>query len=434
MYKGERAEYAALNIQKLALLVLVFVGLSSGCARVVLMPTPNLYIRAEEDPFAEVSPALRTNRVEVIYGTDRRPIDQEAESVEYGSERSMSLAVGVSVAELGEDVSWEALAEASRVRRRRKRIGLTVIETREIGRYPSTMERITVVNGEMVDDPEAIAAEARIEKSLHEAIAERLAATDHKDAYVFIHGYNTTFDFALLTIAQLWHFLGREGVPVLYSWPAGRGGLLRGYTADRESGEFTIFHLKQFLRALASCPDLERIHIIAHSRGTDVTITALRELNIESEVAGRGSGTLPKLGNLILAAPDLDFEVTTQRIGAERLFDVADRFTIYLSPEDKAIWISTWLFDSVRRLGRLLPSDLSPKQKELAPKLTRLQLIESLVRNAGLTGHSYFYTNPAVSSDLVLILRYDKDPGEENGRPLIERSYNFWEIHDGYPN
>lgn len=423
-----------MNFWKRALVVSVCIGMSSGCARVTLMPTPNLYIGSEEDPFADVSPSLQNNRVEVIYGTDRRPVEQDAESAEYGSERSMSLAVGVSTAELGKDVSWEALAEASRVRRRRTKIGLSILETREIGRYPSTTERSTVVNGIIVDDPEALAAEATIENLLHEAIAERLTATDRKEAYLFIHGYNTTFDFALLTIAQLWHFIGREGVPVLYSWPAGRGGgIIRGYTADRESGEFTIFHLKQFLRALARCPDLERIHVIAHSRGTDVTLTALRELSIESEAAGRGSGTLPKLGNLILAAPDLDFEVTTQRIGAERLFDVADRFTIYLSPEDKAIWLSTWLFDSVRRLGRLLPSDLSPAQKELAPKLTRLQLIESLVRNAGLSGHVYFYKNPAVSSDLMLILRYDRDAGEENGRPLIERGYNFWELHDGYP-
>ena len=423
-----------MNFWKRAFCVLLCVGLSSGCAHLALMPTPNLYVGSEEDPFADVPSSLQTNRVQVIYGTDRRPIEKEAESVKYGSQRSMSLAVGVSTAELGEDVSWEKLAEASRARLRKTRVGLAVVETKEIGRYPPTVERSTVINGVMVDDPEAIAAEARVEKTLHEAIGQRLAATHRKEAYVFIHGYNTTFEFALLTIAQLWHFLGREGVPVLYSWPAGRGGLLRGYTADRESGEFTIFHLKQFLRALARCPDLERVHIIAHSRGTDVTISALRELNIELEAVGQSTGSLPKLGNLILAAPDLDFEVTMQRVGAERLFDVADRFTIYLSPEDKAIWLSTWLFDSVRRLGRLLPSDLNPRQKELAPQLPQLQLIQSLVRNAGLSGHVYFYKNPAVSSDLILILRYDRDPGEESGRPLIERAYNFWEIHDGYPN
>jgi esterase/lipase superfamily enzyme len=44
------------------------------------------------------------------------------------------------------------------------------------------------------------------------------AATHRKEAYLFIHGYNTTFDFALLTIVQLWHHTGREGIPVLYSW------------------------------------------------------------------------------------------------------------------------------------------------------------------------------------------------------------------------
>ena len=44
----------------------------------------------------------------------------------------------------------------------------------------------------------------------------------------------------MLVIAELWHFLGRQGVPILYTWPAGFGGL-RGYTRDRESGSSPSF-------------------------------------------------------------------------------------------------------------------------------------------------------------------------------------------------
>ena len=51
------------------------------------------------------------------------------------------------------------------------------------------------------------------------------------------------------------------------------------------------------------------------------------------------------------------------------------------------------------------------------------------------TRHSYFRTNPAVSSDLILMIRDNRDPGAENGRPLIEidRGLNYWKIKDGYP-
>ena len=40
-------------------------------------------------------------------------------------------------------------------------------------------------------------------------------------------------------------------VPVAYSWPAGSKGLIRGYTYDHDSSEFTVYHLKQMLHALA---------------------------------------------------------------------------------------------------------------------------------------------------------------------------------------
>ena len=48
-------------------------------------------------------------------------------------------------------------------------------------------------------------------------------------------------------------------------------------------------------------------------------------------------------------------------------------------------------------------------------------------------GHTYFCLNRAVSSDLILILRDNLDPGTENGRPLKRRKGGFWEIHDDYP-
>ncbi len=56
-----------------------------------------------------------------------------------------------------------------------------------------------------------------------------------------------SIDFAASAHAEIWHFLGRRGVPILYSWPAAHGGLL-GYFVDRESCEFTIYPLPRACR------------------------------------------------------------------------------------------------------------------------------------------------------------------------------------------
>ena len=45
-------------------------------------------------------------------------------------------------------------------------------------------------------------------------------------------------------MAEFWHFLGRLGVPLKYTWPAGRPGL-NGYSYDRESSEFTVNHRRR---------------------------------------------------------------------------------------------------------------------------------------------------------------------------------------------
>jgi esterase/lipase superfamily enzyme len=287
------------------------------------------------------------------------------------------------------------------------------------------------VDGKFVDDP-AVLAEARDAAGrLRGELQRRLDLTPRKEAFVFVHGFHNTFEYAAFTLAEMWHFLGREGVPILYTWPAGHPGMLRGYNYDRESGQFTIYHLKQVLRILAASPDLEKIHIIAHSRGTDVASTAVRELLIEARAGGKDPREALKIGNLILAAPDLDFEVSLQRFAAERFFRSADRTTIYVSKGDKAIGMSGWLFGSVRRMGQLGYEDLPEDERQILRQVGQIQFIDARVK--GGWGHDYFHSSPAVSSDVILLLRYDRDPGAANGRPLTRPEGGFWTITKGYP-
>ena len=232
-------------------------------------------------------------------------------------------------------------------------------------------------------------------------------------------------------MAGLWHFLGRQGIPIVYTWPSGGKSPLQGYTYDRESGEFTICHLKNFIQVLASCPGLEKIHIICHSRGTDIATSALGELVSEIRAAQQSPHQELKLGNFILAAPDLDMEVAIQRFATKRLAWETDRTTMYVSEKDRAIGLSDWLFSSQRRLGQLRSQDVPEYLKKSMQHMDRFQIIDAKVRTDS-TGHSYFHASPAVSSDIILILRDNRQPGQENGRPLISIMHNYWEINDEY--
>ncbi len=406
----------------------------TACEHTGLMKTPNLYIATNDDPFTKIRPEQQKVTVDLLYATDRgeevEPEEPHGQGIQYGHSRSDSLAFGRATVALGEQVTWEELHEASLTRRRNRLFVPQLTETTELGRF-SPAQKTWLLNPDgMLPNDEVVAADSPVAARLTTEVENALAVSDRKEAYVFIHGYNNQFYHATLTMAQLWHFMGRPGVPIVYSWPAGRGGI-RGYTFDTESSQFTVFHLKQFLQALAATPGLEKIHILAHSRGTDVATAAIRELMIAYRAAGEDTRTALKLGNLVLAAPDIDVDVVEQTLVADGMIAVPERFTIYLSPKDRALLISSWLMDSVKRLGNLGVDNLSAEERNLLTTLPLLTFINADVKS-DITGHAYFWTNPAASTDLILLLRDNLDPGVKNGRPLIRRSDNYWVLRDNY--
>jgi hypothetical protein len=106
-----------------------------------------------------------------------------------------------------------------------------------------------------------------------------------------------------------------------------------------------------------------------------------------------------------------------------------------MSKTDEAIGFSTWLFVSQKRMGRVTEEDVSEvsRQRAKAKVLAGGALIDANV-DSGFIGHSYFYSHPAVLSDLILILRDNRAPGDANGRPLIRSSRGFWSLEEDYPN
>ena len=391
-----------------------------GCATRQLMPTPNLYLNAASDPFATVPAHFRTSEVDVLYVTDRVGERRKDGRLEYGYGRSASLAFGACVVEIGDDVDWRTLVRESTTAKRQTRLELAVKETVELCRFPATPQT-----------PDDVDAGLRASRELVREIERRLEFTETKELFVFVHGYNNTFEGAVFSIAELWHFLGREGVPVAYTWPAGYG-TIKGYAYDRESGEFTIYHLKQFLKAVADCGALDSVNIIAHSRGSDVVMTALRELFIEARAAGADPKEVYAIENVVLFAPDLDLDVTLQRVGAERVGTGVSRVTVYVSAFDRAIGLASWLFTSTTRLGRLRASDISGHRAQKLGQLVEIDVVDVRVKTGGV-GHSYYRESPEAASDLVLLLRYNLPPGAEYGRPLGKELPNYYFLTEGYP-
>lgn len=421
------------------LIVVALAAVGVGCEShsfYEFIPAPRLVTDGlEPDPFDRVPTALQTPAAEVVYITDRKPGEISERGQEYGYERSFSSAFGTMLVHFGpKDMDWNTLVAESRSPKRSKQMVVTTSGISELGRYPDTPEGIDWSDPEdPKPSPQDAAARAAADEKFRQLMAERLARSPDKRVFLFVHGYHCEFEWPAYVIAQLWHYMGRPGVPVAYSWPAARPGALRGYQYDRESGEFTVHHLKQFLKLLASCPDVTEVQILSHSRGTDVLTSALRELRYEYGGPVEAGRKL-KLGTVVLAAADIDASVATQRLSAAGLLMMPQRLlTVYVSREDEALGMSTWMFDSERRLGKLRPEDLKSRAVEVLRRYPKFEIVDSRVKTPKMFSHSYFFAHASGSSDLILLMRDNRPAGAANGRPLERDPSGFWIMNEGYP-
>lgn len=383
----------------------------------------------------EAGGASRARSMEVLYVTDRARTTAPDGSLSYGSERSKTLSFGSAV--------LEEQAPSGRQDQ------FTVARVTEVGAFPATPYPMEAVAGGLRRTPATISAHKRAAAELQDEVARSLARSKRKEIVFFIHGYANDFDDALETTGSLCRTLHDEFVCIALTWPAGGSrGAFMGYNVDRESGEFAVADMKKAIRIIATTPGVKKVHIIAHSRGTDVLASVLQQLAIETYV---GHSTLEqryKIDNVVLFAADIDLDVArTKLFGLSSDPDLpigskADpaglvrhgsfHLTVYSSPKDRALGISGRIFGSTARLGQVSLPKLGAAKPFANGDGARLSQWIDFIEfdgDAGWIGHSYFVSNPAVGADLDALIRENLMPGDP-GRPLVEIKRPFWRVVD----
>ncbi|HWZ74309.1 MAG TPA: alpha/beta hydrolase [Casimicrobiaceae bacterium] len=417
----------------------------TGCATShVMMPTPVLYTGPNARPLLTDPPVdNRPPSLDLLFLTDRAPA-QQADGLRYTAARSRSIAFGSATVEFGEGLSWGTLIDESTAAQRGTRLQLKLGSTMELGRFPPIPYEVAVLPDGVRRARAVVDAYEKAKRELQADIARRLTLAHRKEVVLFVHGYHSSFETAALTMGELCHFLGRDFVCGIFTWPAGgQGGGRFGYDVDRESSEYAIEDLVKLIRIIGRTPGVEKVHLIAHSRGTDTLASALAQLSAEAYTLRSSPEREFHIGKVVLIAPDLDGDVAVTKIF--KVFSDPDlpfgggpdpeavippapglRVTLYVSPDDKAIAMAGWLFGSVARLGRLDATMFTPEQIEAIGMLRVVDIVE--VRGTtDFFGHDYFVSNPQVSADIIAMLRYDLRPNEP-GRPLDHVAGPFWRV------
>lgn len=210
-------------------------------------------------------------------------------------------------------------------------------------------------------------------------------AAQRDSAFVFVHGYNVTFEDAALRTAQMAADLDIAAIPVFFSWPSRGNKAL--YTVDEQSVQVSALDLRQFLEEFADESGVSQVFVIAHSMGSRAATQALKELlRDRDDLKG-------KFGELILAAPDIDTRIFVREL-VPGLAALHQRMTLYSSSKDKALAASK----SVHGYARAGDSDPD------VLVMDGVETIDASNIDTGLLGHSYIVNSRVLLTDVALLL------------------------------
>ncbi|MFC1498280.1 alpha/beta hydrolase [Verrucomicrobiota bacterium] len=239
-------------------------------------------------------------------------------------------------------------------------------------------------------------------------ITELLKEVGRDDVLVFIHGYNVNFDEAAKRTAQLAYDLEFTGASMFYSWPS--LGQFDKYPTDKESVEWTIPHLQNFLRFTLTNCGAKNVHIIAHSMGNKAIVDALCAFDPSTLPSGSA-----KLRQIILAAPDIAADNFKQL--AANFNGKAKRVTLYTSKNDKAM-IASMKFQTYPRAGGCVVV------------VDGVDTIDAAEVETGFFAHAYY--GSSIMPDIFALIQNDLPPTNRFGlKRISDEKGIYWKVKPG---
>jgi esterase/lipase superfamily enzyme len=209
-------------------------------------------------------------------------------------------------------------------------------------------------------------------------LADLLGDTNGRNVMMYVHGYNQTFENAVLDAARLSDAIKFAGDTMVFSWPS--RARLFDYNYDRESAMWSRDALDQVLEDLLASPAVGRVNIVAHSVGTMLTTEALRQL-----YAKLGDYAPDRVGAIVLASPDIDMDVFTAAI--PKIGPLAAKITIITATNDRALAVSRLVNGSTTRVGAAEKAQL----EQLG-----LRVIDASAQGWGVLNHDLFLSNAGI--------------------------------------
>jgi len=242
-------------------------------------------------------------------------------------------------------------------------------------------------------------------------VAERVRRSKASNAFLFIHGYNITFEEAAKRTAQMAHDLGFDGAPTFYSWPSQGSVDPIAYTTDENNIEWSQANIRNFLEDFFARSKARNIYLIAHGMGNRALTRVVVSLLADKPILRR------RLKEVILAAPDIDADVFKRDI-APALAAANLPVTLYVSSKDRELALSKKVHGGYARAGN------PGRGMIVAPGI---ETVDATQVDTGLIGRTYYAEAGPVLTDICYRIRDGKKADERFGlRPVRTPSGRYW--------
>ena len=198
------------------------------------------------------------------------------------------------------------------------------------------------------------------------------------DVLIYVHGFKQTFETAALDAAHLADGIKFRGQTMVFSWPSKAG--LFDYAYDRESAMWSRDDFERVLQSVIATPSVGRVHIVAHSMGTMLTLESLRQL-----YARYGDTAADKIGAVVFASPDIDMDVFSSAIN--RIGPLARKITVVTATNDRALALSGRIAGGMTRVGAA---------EKAAIERLGVRVIDASEAGWGVINHDLFLSNAEV--------------------------------------
>jgi esterase/lipase superfamily enzyme len=238
------------------------------------------------------------------------------------------------------------------------------------------------------------------------------AHTEQESIFLFIHGYDTSFEDAINKAAQMAFDASFKGHVVVFSWPSAANPAK--YIYDRDSARLSKHHLLSILELLKGISD-KHIYVVAHSLGNQIVVDALDE-------AFSKKMELP-ISELVMAAPDVDTSVFMQE--AKPIKSIAGNMTMYISSADKALRASVAV-GGAARMGYIGPN--GPNLAEGVETIDVTAVGEDMLA----INHSTSSTSREVLNDIGLLIRLKSHQMPDERSAIVKSKFSKEQIKYWY--